>query len=326
MTEVLDRDSVVPDFGEDRLPSATVAFHTFEGMVAAGQAVRVGTTEGTRSLYVSHHTPTWSRLNVVEFLGAALGAADDSAIVEQTLDEHIRVSWGAARLAGVSDELSIASSEALGLVQAVEHQDLRAVLMTVLALRLTEAEEGTALSRVRGLADSVEHPGVRAALRAVLAPSLPAEELPRSVSDAVAGADAADGESDAEAMARMAWESIRRHGPAVEVQAPEVPEMTDKPVENIRRLFNLTYGEFARLFGITERHAHRWAGGRAPAERQRAVDALEAVGMTLVGGLGPEGAKVWLRSGEPSPEELLMSGRLDELVAAADKHRDSPFT
>lgn len=115
-------------------------------------------------------------------------------------------------------------------------------------------------------------------------------------------------------------------GAAVAVERPTPPVLSDAPVANIRVLFDLTWAEFARLFGITERHAHRWQSTGVPEDRRRAVDALQAVGLTVIGGLGPVGAKLWLRSGVPTGEQLVADGRIDELVARADALTDSPLT
>ncbi|MEA2270535.1 MAG: hypothetical protein QOC64_3145 [Solirubrobacteraceae bacterium] len=134
------------------------------------------------------------------------------------------------------------------------------------------------------------------------------------------------GPSDAEAMAAIARDIIAGEGPAVVSARPQVPEPADEPVENVRRLFGLSDAEFARLFAITEGDAQAWQRDGVPADRRPAVDALQAAGVTIVGGLGAQGAHAWLRAGAPSSAELLTSGRLDELVARADESLDSPFT
>jgi hypothetical protein len=325
MTEVRDRDSSAPDFGAGRMPSATatVAFHTFEGMVAEGRAVRVGMSEGTRSLYISHHLPTWSRMNVVEMVGATLTVATE-AVVEQTLVEHLR-----------EDEHREALNEAVSLVQAVDSADVRALLLTVVGLLLPEQDRHAALRDALDLANAVDQPHARAALMAVLeSPRLEqippeaatAADTPEEHGDVSDPSDADTEGRDAELMVQMAWDSIRRHGAAVEVDAAEVPELTDEPVENVKRLFDLTYADLARLFGITERHVYRWRDERVPAERADVVNALQALGLTVIGGLGPEGARKWLFGGEPSPADLVTAGRVDELKALADKYRDSAFT
>ena len=238
MPELLDRDAVGAD--EERLPSATVAFHAVEGMVPEGHAAGMETSEGTTSLF--QHTPRWTRMSLIEVIASGAVAA------------------------AVADAFAAAE----------------------------DAPEGQVIS------------------------VLPADAPP--------DADDGDGDEDAAAMLRMARQAVESHGATVEVPRPLVPELTDEPVENVRRLFDLTYAEFGRLFGITERHAYRWHEGNVPAARRRAVDALQAVGMTIVGGLGPQGAKLWLRSGRPTGAELLAAGRLDELIDRADEATDSPAT
>jgi DNA-binding transcriptional regulator YiaG len=131
--------------------------------------------------------------------------------------------------------------------------------------------------------------------------------------------------SDAEVMTAIARE-VAATAPAVAVPRPQVPQLGAEPVENLRRLFNLTYPDLARLFGISERHAHRWQRDGIPEERRAAVDALQAIGLTVIGGLGPAGARAWLRTGSPSGEQLVKAGKLAQLAARADAEKDSPFT
>ncbi len=114
---------------------------------------------------------------------------------------------------------------------------------------------------------------------------------------------------------------------AIAVPRPEVPALGDSPLENVKTLFGLTAGELARLFGVTERQVRRYlAEGNLPRSRQRLAEALMAVGLTVIGGLGTTGAREWLYGGEPSAAELAGQGRIDELASRAYALRDSPFT
>jgi hypothetical protein len=114
---------------------------------------------------------------------------------------------------------------------------------------------------------------------------------------------------------------------AIAVPPPEVPELGESALENVKTLFGLTASELARLFGVTERQMRRYlADGNLPGGRQRLADALMAVGLTVIGGLGTAGARDWLYGGEPSAAELAEQGRIDELASRADELRDSPFT
>jgi hypothetical protein len=130
---------------------------------------------------------------------------------------------------------------------------------------------------------------------------------------------------DTQRMTGMA-QAMAAAAPAVAVARPEVPELGDEPIENLRRLFDLTYAEVGALVGISERHAHRWHTDGVPEERRSVVDALQAIGLTVIGGLGPAGAKAWLRAGTPSGVQLVQTGRVAELAQRADAEKDSPFT
>jgi hypothetical protein len=134
-----------------------------------------------------------------------------------------------------------------------------------------------------------------------------------------------DEHASAASMSELA-DAIARETPAVDVEPREVPVLTDNPVNDARALFNLTFEEFARLFDITERQAHRWANGGVPAERRTQVDALISVGLILVGSLGADGSHAWLQAGEPTSADLLRGGDVEALVARADALRDSPAT
>ena len=140
-----------------------------------------------------------------------------------------------------------------------------------------------------------------------------------------AGAEPVQVDDDDAIMTRIA-EQVAATQPAVTVERPTVPELGSDPVANIRRLFDLTYLDLASLFNISERHAHRWQSRGVPADRRRDVDALQAIGLTIVGGIGPAGARAWLRAGDPSGEDLVRTGRFDELAQRAESEKDSPFT
>jgi hypothetical protein len=113
---------------------------------------------------------------------------------------------------------------------------------------------------------------------------------------------------------------------AVAVERPLVPELTDQPAENVRRLFALTVAQLADLFGVTERQMHRYLREGLPENRRALADALTAVGLTVIGGLGARGAQRWLYTGEPTAAEMAEQGRIAELSARAEALRDSPVT
>jgi hypothetical protein len=130
--------------------------------------------------------------------------------------------------------------------------------------------------------------------------------------------------SSGDRMAQIA-ERILAGNPSRAVPRPVVPELGDDPMANVLALFGLTVGEFAQLFRISERNAHRWRASGIPARRRGEVDALQAIGMTVIGGFGPAGAKSWLYSGDPSGDQLVRQGRFSELAARAEAVKDSPF-
>jgi len=131
--------------------------------------------------------------------------------------------------------------------------------------------------------------------------------------------------SSGDRMAQIA-DRVLAGNPSRAVSRPVVPEIGDDPMANVLALFGLTVGEFARLFRISERNAHRWRASGIPAGRRGEVDALQAIGMTVIGGFGPAGAKSWLSSGDPSGDQLVRQGRFAELAARAEAVKDSPFT
>ena len=130
---------------------------------------------------------------------------------------------------------------------------------------------------------------------------------------------------DDDLMLRIAEEAAAVRA-AAPVELPEVPELGEDLVDNVRRLFNLTNADVASLFGISERHVHRWKTIGVPADRENDLAALQAIGLTVVGGVGPAGARAWLRAGAPSGEDLVRAGRFAELASRAEAEQDSPFT
>lgn len=103
-------------------------------------------------------------------------------------------------------------------------------------------------------------------------------------------------------------------------------ELTDNLVEDVRRTTGLTYGQIARLFGISERAVAGWKQTGAPRHREPLLRALRAIGLILVGSLGTEGVSMWLRSGAPSRLERLAAGDLDTVVDEARQYEFSPAT
>jgi hypothetical protein len=131
---------------------------------------------------------------------------------------------------------------------------------------------------------------------------------------------------DNAATMRLAAELSVVHAPAVAVEPPEVPEMTGDPLDDVRALYGLTYAHLASVLGVTERQVHRLDAERLSPERRELLDALVAVGLIIIGGLGPVGAWRWLQTGSPPGIQLLHEGRYTELRARAERLRDSVAT
>ena len=53
------------------------------------------------------------------------------------------------------------------------------------------------------------------------------------------------------------------------------------------------------------------------------LEALRAVGTILVGGLGRAGARRWLTEGPNAPIDLLADGRVNEVLARAQRYETS---
>ncbi|MDA8068013.1 MAG: hypothetical protein M0T77_05305 [Actinomycetota bacterium] len=125
---------------------------------------------------------------------------------------------------------------------------------------------------------------------------------------------------------RLAAERSVVRAPAVSVELPDVPKMTGDPLDDVRALYGLTYADLASLLGVTERQAHRLDAERLSPERRELLEALVAVGLIIIGGLGPDGAWRWLETGSPPGIQLLHESRYSELRARAERLRDSVAT
>jgi hypothetical protein len=139
-------------------------------------------------------------------------------------------------------------------------------------------------------------------------------------------ADRTPAAGDEAAAMRAAGRRAVARAPAVAVERPEVPELTGDPVEDVRALYGLTYAQLASLLGVTERQMHRLRGERVTGKRRERLDALIALGLILIGGLGADGARRWLESGDPPGAGLLRQGRYAELRQRAEGLRDSIAT
>jgi hypothetical protein len=103
-------------------------------------------------------------------------------------------------------------------------------------------------------------------------------------------------------------------------------ELKDELVEDAQNTTGLTYGQIAQIFGISERAVAGWKQAGVPRHRESLMKALRAIGLILVGSLGPEGVSLWLRAGSPSRIQRLGAGDLESVVEEARGYEFSPAT
>jgi hypothetical protein len=145
---------------------------------------------------------------------------------------------------------------------------------------------------------------------------------PRPIQSSTTAAAQAD---ERAAMRALAFR-VAAEAPAVEVELPEVPPLVGNPIEDARRLFGLTVAQLAPLLGVTERQVYRFDPATMPEVHRERLNALVALGLLLVGGLGPKGARQWLDAGEPTGAELLREGHYRTLRDRAEELLDSVAT
>lgn len=114
--------------------------------------------------------------------------------------------------------------------------------------------------------------------------------------------------------------------PFVARRKVEPIELTDELVEDVQNTTGLTYGQIAQIFGISERSVAGWKQAGVPRHREPLMRALRAIGLILVGSLGPDGVSLWLRAGRPSRIERLAAGELRSVVEEARDYEFSPAT
>jgi DNA-binding transcriptional regulator YiaG len=115
-----------------------------------------------------------------------------------------------------------------------------------------------------------------------------------------------------------------RERPFVSSPRPEVTQLTGNLVADIRATSGLTTTDLAMLLGTTERTVAEWRRkGKVPDDRRNLLEALRAIGAILVGGLGRAGAKRWLTEGPAPPIDLLLAGRLEEVLGRARGYETS---
>jgi hypothetical protein len=122
-------------------------------------------------------------------------------------------------------------------------------------------------------------------------------------------------------IARMA-----RARPQVESPLPAHPPLSGNLIDDVRAICGLTTQQVADAVGVTERRVLGLRKDKIPEERRPVLEALRAVGLTLVGGLGPAGVARWLTAGNPSALDLLKQGKVDEVRARVQRYEDSDAT
>lgn len=113
---------------------------------------------------------------------------------------------------------------------------------------------------------------------------------------------------------------------AVESRLPDIPESSGNLVRDVCTLCGLTIWELGELIGRTERSVRRWHENRPPASVRPQLEAMQAIGLTLIGGLGSGGVRRWLTTGRPSPLERIRAGQVAEVAKQVRAYEDSVVT
>lgn len=120
--------------------------------------------------------------------------------------------------------------------------------------------------------------------------------------------------------------ALARETPQVASQALPAPRLSGNLAEDVHVVSGLTWDQLANVFGVTERAAAGWRAQGVPSHRVALMEALRAIGVTLVGGLGADGVAAWLMAGEPPRLERLRSGEVEAVAAEARSYLDVPAT
>jgi hypothetical protein len=112
--------------------------------------------------------------------------------------------------------------------------------------------------------------------------------------------------------------------PHVAAPAPPVPRLSGNLAEDVHAVAGLTWAQMADVFKISERAAAGWRTQGVPGLRRETMEALRAIGVILVGGLGPAGVAEWLTAGSPSRLQRLRAGEVAAVAEEAQSYRDTP--
>jgi hypothetical protein len=114
--------------------------------------------------------------------------------------------------------------------------------------------------------------------------------------------------------------------PAVASSSPPPPRLSGNLAEDVHKVSGLRWAEIADVFKISERAAAGWRSQGVPAHRVETMEALRAIGATLVAGMGSEGVATWLSAGKPSRLRRIREGHEEAVAAEALSYRDTPAT
>lgn len=114
--------------------------------------------------------------------------------------------------------------------------------------------------------------------------------------------------------------------PHVVTPQPPPPRLTDNLAEDVHVVAGLTWAQIAQVFNISERAAAGWRSQGVPPHRRETMEALRAIAVTLVGGLGSEGVSRWLSAGHPSRLDRIGTGEVAAVAEEAKSYEDTPAT
>jgi len=114
--------------------------------------------------------------------------------------------------------------------------------------------------------------------------------------------------------------------PHVATTVAPVPRLSGNLADDVHAVAGLTWAQIADIFKISERAAAGWRTQGVPGLRRETMEALRAIGVILVGGLGPAGVAEWLGAGSPSRLQRLRAGEVAAVAGEAQSYRDAPAT
>ncbi len=120
--------------------------------------------------------------------------------------------------------------------------------------------------------------------------------------------------------------SLAVETPSVVTLQPPPPRLSNNLAEDVHVIGGLTWSQIATVFNISERAAAGWRAQGVPPHRQETMEALRAIAVTMVGGLGTEGVSRWLSAGRPSRLDRIGAGEVAAVAEEAKSYKDTPAT